>query len=53
MYLGTSLTLSNSNLRIILQMELDIYGVEKFFYKRVMYFPNAVVGYIYTDPGSG
>lgn len=33
---------------LILQIELDIYEIEKFFYKRVIYFPNVIVGYILT-----
>lgn len=51
MYLGESIPV-NSTLTIVLQMELDIYAIEKFFYKRVIYFPNAVVGYVYTDPSN-
>jgi len=49
MYLGSSIT-HNSSLTIILQLELDAIAMETFFYEQVMFFPNAIIGYIYTDP---
>jgi hypothetical protein len=51
MYLGTIIPV-NSTLTLVLQIELDIDMMERFFYKRVVYFPNAIVGYIYTDPSN-
>ena len=47
MYLATRIDV-NSSMTLILQIELDIYEIEKFFYKRVIYFPNVIVGYILT-----
>lgn len=48
MYIGTEIVV-NSTLSIILQAEMIVVNMEATFYNFVIYFPNAILGYVFTS----